>query len=55
MQSEIGKAVENATSELLIGPDWSMNLAVCDMVNSRGEVGYNSRNIFLPAALLAFC
>lgn len=36
------KLVKDATSELLNGPDWALNLQVCDMINhekiDRGEV-----------------
>ncbi|XP_030463466.1 TOM1-like protein 1 [Syzygium oleosum] len=36
------KLVKDATSELLNGPDWALNLQVCDMINhekiNRGEV-----------------
>ena len=27
-------AVDKATSDLLIGPDWTMNIDICDSVNS---------------------
>ncbi|KFK29873.1 hypothetical protein AALP_AA7G190000 [Arabis alpina] len=30
----VNAMVERATSELLIGPDWAMNLEICDMLNS---------------------
>lgn len=33
-QNPAYKIVEDATSETLEGPDWSMNLEICDMINS---------------------
>ncbi|KDO49623.1 hypothetical protein CISIN_1g0070672mg, partial [Citrus sinensis] len=27
-------AVDKATSELLISPDWTMNIDICDSINS---------------------
>lgn len=27
-------AVEKATSELLLSPDWTMNIDICDSINS---------------------
>ncbi|KAJ0978465.1 hypothetical protein J5N97_013939 [Dioscorea zingiberensis] len=37
MSSSLGSAtvrVEKATSDLLIGPDWTMNIDICDTINS---------------------
>ncbi|ERN05370.1 ADP-ribosylation factor-binding protein GGA2 isoform X2 [Amborella trichopoda] len=34
MSSSVSVRVEKATSDLLIGPDWTMNLEICDSINS---------------------
>lgn len=33
----VGRLIDDATSETLVTPDWSLNLAVCDAVNSDDE------------------
>lgn len=33
-------AVEKATSELLMSPDWTMNIDICDSVNSHQWYGF---------------
>mmetsp|Transcript_11454 Transcript_11454/g.26061 ORF Transcript_11454/g.26061 Transcript_11454/m.26061 type:complete len:524 (+) Transcript_11454:46-1617(+) len=38
-QTELGRLVENCTSDLLIGPDWGANMNVCDQINALGEDG----------------
>ena len=32
--NDIKKAVDKATTDLIISPDWEANLEVCDLVNS---------------------
>jgi hypothetical protein len=32
--SSASVAVEKATSDLLMGPDWTMNIEICDSINS---------------------
>ncbi|XP_010256972.1 PREDICTED: target of Myb protein 1-like isoform X1 [Nelumbo nucifera] len=34
MSSSVTVRVEKATSDLLIGPDWTMNMDICDTINS---------------------
>ncbi|CAM9362111.1 unnamed protein product, partial [Heterosigma akashiwo] len=34
LSTPVGKAVERATNELLLGPDWSANMDICDMIRS---------------------
>mmetsp|Transcript_25470 Transcript_25470/g.33267 ORF Transcript_25470/g.33267 Transcript_25470/m.33267 type:complete len:382 (-) Transcript_25470:402-1547(-) len=34
LSSPVGKAIEKATNELLIGPDWSANMDICDMIKN---------------------
>ena len=33
----IGKGVENATSESLVNPDWTLNMQICDEVGTVAE------------------
>ena len=32
--SAIDQAIERATNELLLGPDWGANLDICDMISA---------------------
>ncbi|CAN0206387.1 unnamed protein product, partial [Phaeothamnion confervicola] len=35
--SPTGAAIEKATSEMQIGPDWGANMQICDMINHRSD------------------
>lgn len=32
-----GKLIDDATSELLLGPDWGRNLQICDILSTDPE------------------
>jgi hypothetical protein len=41
-------SVDKATNELLLGPDWTLNIAICDAVNSdHGSVSFHSLSLSL--------
>lgn len=46
----VNSMVERATSDMLIGPDWAMNIEICDMLNH--DPGYALHLIPIPLSFL---
>lgn len=52
--SAVTVAVEKATSDLLISPDWTMNIDICDSVNSHQWYSYIRFSKLLNFFVLVF-
>jgi hypothetical protein len=56
LKGEVGKLIDAATNEGLIGPDWQMNMQICEKVNTLPKEGWvfpihfltNRQNACLP-------
>jgi len=40
-QSQVGRMIESATREDALGPDWGLNMQICDLINSGGQAVAN--------------
>lgn len=43
IKGEVGRLVDAATCETLVGPDWQLNMQIVQKVNSSSEAGYVPR------------
>jgi hypothetical protein len=39
LKGEVGKLIDAATSENLIGPDWQLNMQICEKINKTPKEG----------------
>jgi len=47
--------VDKATNELLLGPDWTLNIDICDAVNSDHGLGTFLQDFFHHSAMEMVC